>query len=122
MELMKYLGFGLIILSSLSGLALYVDTFIEKIDNITALSWLFVLSLIGGVLLYCLGDSSLQGIVFGSYILLILGCLSAATIFLAEINLFAVEYKTTLWVFFLICTPIGVAGIYHEKLMMLMIG
>lgn len=118
---MKYLGFGLIVLSSLSGFALYVDTFLKKISGITALSWLFVFSLIVGVLIYCLGDSSLHGIVFGSYVLLLLGCLSSATIFLAEINLFAVKYKSTLWIFFLVCTPIGVAGIYYEKLILLMI-
>lgn len=116
MELLKIIGIGLIGLSALSGIAIYIDTFGLKL-NITALSWLFIFSLIGGASFYCLGVRNLLGIVYVSYILLLLGCLSAVTIFLAEISLFDNEKKGTLWVFFLICTPIGAIGIYHQEIL-----
>jgi hypothetical protein len=115
MELLTYLGFGLIVLGALSGLAIYVSTFTGK-KNLTALCWLFVSGLIGGSITYNLGKGTLNGIVYISYVLLSLGCISAVTLFLSEIRLFGINRRSILWILFLVCTPVGIIGIYQQEI------
>lgn len=115
MDLFGFLGIGLIVLGSLSGIAIYVDTFIDR-ANVTTLWWLFIFSICGGAVLYNLADSSSLGIVYSSYVLLLLGGVSAVTIFLTETGFFHNDEKSTLWVFFLIGTPLGASGIFFESI------
>lgn len=116
MELLLFIGIGLIILGSLSGIAIYIDTFVNK-ANVTTLWWLFALCIIGGSIFYNWADKSSMGIIYSSYVLMLLGAASAITIFLSETGLFEHDEKTTLWVFFLICLPLGAIGISYETIL-----
>lgn len=114
MELLVFLGIGLIVLGSLSGIAIYIDTFVNK-ANTTTLWWLFALCIIGGTVFSIWADKSSMGIIYSSYVLVLLGAASAVTIFLSETGLFEHDEKTTLWVFFLVCMPLGAVGISFES-------
>ena len=111
-----YASYGviLIILSGLSGITIYVNTFTNKIKDVKAknnLSGLFISCLIGGALFYSLGRHSLDGFVYISYILLSLGGISAITSFLMVIQIFDVKDGFTLGTVSVICTLIGAAGV-----------
>ncbi len=75
---------------------------------------------IGGTVCYNLSDNSIDGIIYSSYILLMLGSLSGLTLFFIEFGFKKFDKeeigKGTLWLFFLLFVPIGIAGILNYKL------
>ena len=112
MVILKIVGILLIILSAVSGSALYINSINEKIKDTTSLIGLFCCSLIGGPFLYRMGAATQNGFLYVSYILFSLGIISAVTLLLTELKLINVESKFTLWVFFLGGLFFGAMGIY----------
>lgn len=117
MILLKILGTVLIILSALSGLALYLNAVgVRAIRKTTTLAWLFIFSLTGGSLLYCLGSKSIDGIIYPSYILFFLGGISGITLFLSAFIRNDLNRKDVIWLFFLLFIPLGTIGILHKDI------
>jgi hypothetical protein len=111
MDLLKIVGIALIASSAISGIAIYIFSFsfIEDV-KLTTISFLFILTLLTGTAIYCIGISDLEGIIYASSILLILGGISAMTILLSELQILACERKYILWILFLLGVPVGAIG------------
>ncbi len=121
MEVLNLLGSGMIILGALSGVVLYIHSLgVKIVDQIGTIAWLFIFCIIGGTVCYNLSDNSIDGIIYSSYILLMLGSLSGLTLFFIEFGFKKFDKeeigKGTLWLFFLLFVPIGIAGILNYKL------
>lgn len=83
MEVLNLLGSGMIILGALSGVVLYISfPWCKIVDQIGTIAWLFIFCIIGGTVCYNLSDNSIDGIIYSSYILLMLGSLGVALLFL----------------------------------------
>ena len=112
MVILNIVGVLLIILSAVSGIALYINSISEKIKDTTSLIGLFCCSLIGGPFLHKMGTGTQNGFLYVSYFLFSLGVASAITLLLTELKLFEVKRKFTLWVFFVGGIFFGAMGIY----------
>ena len=104
-------GIVLIILGIVTGIALFINSIIDKIKNITSLVCLLCCCLLGGGALISMATGTPIGFIYVSYYLFSFGVVSAVTLFLTEIGIFDVKCKTTLWIFFVVGIFLGANGI-----------
>ena len=114
MFIFKIAGSLLILLGILSGLLLLAFPFGIKIQGSIFTFWLlYVLCYVGGFILYALSspDNSAEKILrTSSDILIMIGLMSAVSIFLDKISVIKAEGTLSLWLLFIICTITGTLG------------
>lgn len=111
----------MILLGSAAGVVIFLTPFGVDVTGSLVTLWLFfALCFIGGFILYALGAreaSAAKVLKVAGGILLVLGLLSAASIFLAKVGVAASAGTGSLWMLFIICTPCGmVAVLVAERL------
>jgi|SRR6185295_9805881 len=115
MTIFKVIGIGMILLGAASGAVIFLTPFGLRVAGSIFTLWLFfALCFVGGFILYALGSreaSAAQVLKTAGGILLILGLLSAVSIFLAKVGIARSEGTESLWMLFLICTPAGMAAV-----------
>jgi peptidoglycan/LPS O-acetylase OafA/YrhL len=115
MTIFKVIGIGMIVLGAASGAAIFLTPFGLNVSGSMFTLWLFfALCFVGGFILYALGSrqaSASEVLKTAGGILLILGLLSAVSIFLAKVGIAHSEDSGSLWALFLICTPAGMAAV-----------
>lgn len=106
MTIFKIIGVGMIVLGAASGIVIFLTSFGVEVAGSLFTLWLFFsLCFVGGFILYALGAreaSAAKVLKTAGGILLVLGLLSAASIFLAKVGLAASEGTTSLWLLFII--------------------
>jgi hypothetical protein len=115
MTIFKIVGVGMIALGSASGIVIFLTPFGVEVTGSLLTLWLFfALCFIGGFILYALGSreaSAEKVLKTAGGILLVLGLLSAASIFLAKVGIADSEGTGSLWMLFVICSPAGMAAV-----------
>lgn len=115
MEVLLGISICMIVLCALCGISIYLSAigYLEKMHLPTVI-WLFIFSTIAGAACSFFAAKSYEGITYLSNIYLILGGISALTLFK---TIFGTKYKrpSILWIFFLIILPIGLIGLLFSK-------
>jgi hypothetical protein len=118
-RLLKVIGGLLAILGIFSGVVLMLASLGLEIAGSVVTFWgLFLIYFIGGLVLYFLGaqDASIEKVLkVSGGIILILGVVSASIIFSSKVKLLEVEFYSSLWALFLVCTIAGAAGILMSE-------
>jgi hypothetical protein len=109
MAILKLTGAGMMILGCGASAIILLDSFGIRKSGVE-FWFLFLLCFAGGAILYGLGcgSGSVRNVLKAvGATLLLLGLISASSIFLAKIGVAEVKSFGSLWALFLLCTPIG---------------
>lgn len=114
MGIFAFIGSGLLLLGSFAGMFVFLSSFEAFLNISVGTLWsLFILSSLGGGILF-LVDSENHARVYMfktvSIFHLILGLISALTLFLNAMNIVTANGTGSLWVLFLLCTLAGIVG------------
>lgn len=119
MGIFRFIGSGLLLLGSIAGFLIFLLSFqATPKDSYGALWPLFILSFLSGCILFSLGsnkNSTTKLLKTAAFILLLLGLLSAVTLFLNALDVVKPGSLVALWTLFLLCTIVGIIVVGSTK-------
>lgn len=114
MLIFQFIGFFLILLGIASGVAIFTNPFGYGLQGSEVTMWVFfVMSFIGGFVLYAMGSSEGHKDIIktAGSLLLIIGLMSAMGIFIDKVGIIHANGTFSLWLLFIVCTLSGVGGV-----------
>ncbi|MEC4684992.1 MAG: hypothetical protein VST71_04570 [Nitrospirota bacterium] len=119
MFIFRVAGIILISLGVISGIVLFISPFGVEVQGSVFTFWLlYLLCYVGGFILYALGspDSSAEEVMrTASGMLIIIGLMSAISIFLDKVGILKAEGTFSLWLLFIISNLAGTIGIFFAE-------